>query len=117
MKHVMRHGKRIAVETVDTAAKPRRKFAARFVQVPYQWVAALRRSRSAGSTYALALAILAEAHRQKSYGRGDDITLSKEVTSLPRNTKVRAAKELAELGLIVIEQNGNQAVRVIELLL
>ena len=113
MKHVMRHGKRIAVGTADTEVKPRRMW---FVKVPHQWVVALRRSRSA-STYALALAILAQAHRQKSYGRGNDMALSKAVTGLPRNTKVRAAKELAELGLIVIEQNGNQAVRVIELLL
>jgi hypothetical protein len=116
VKHVMRHGKRIAVGTADTEVKPRRMFKAWFVKVPHQWVVALRRSRSA-STYALALAILAQAHRQKSYGRGNDMALSKAVTGLPRNTKVRAAKELAELGLIVIEQNGNQAVRVIELLL
>ena len=34
MKHVMRHGKRIAVGTADTEVKPRRMFKAWFVKVP-----------------------------------------------------------------------------------
>jgi hypothetical protein len=30
---------------------------------------------------------------------------------MPRNTKIRAAQELAEFGLIAIEQRGNQTMK------
>jgi hypothetical protein len=115
MNYVMRHGKRIEVETLNTGTSSPRKhkpFKAQFVMVPLRWVETLQRSKSA-SAYQLALAILLEAFKLKAFKRkGSEITLSSTVTKMPRNTKTRAAKELAELGLIEIKQIGNQAIKV-----
>jgi hypothetical protein len=71
---------------------------------------ALRRTKSA-STYELALAILWEAFKDRNRSGGKVVTLSTEVTQMPRNTKIRAAQELAEFGLIAIEQRGNQTMK------
>lgn len=41
MKYVMQHGRRIAVETIETNTSPPRKrkpFKAQWVKVPLQWV-------------------------------------------------------------------------------
>ena len=115
MSYVMRAGRRIEVETINTGASSpwkRTPFKAQFVMVPLRWVETLQRSKSA-SAYQLALAILSEAFKLKAFKRkGSEITLSSTVTKMPRNTKVRAARELADLGLIEIKQIGNQAIRV-----
>ncbi len=62
--------------------------------------------------------ILSEAFKRapKRNYRGGDIVLSSTVVAgMPRTTRWRAAKELAQLGLIEIEQNGRQAPRVIHI--
>lgn len=110
MKYVMQHGRRIAVETIETNTSPPRKrkpFKAQWVKVPLQWVESLQRSKSV-RTYQLALAILFEAFKRN----GGEIILSSTVTRMPRSTKMRAVRELVDLGLIDIKQSGNQAVRV-----
>ena len=53
----------------------------------------------------LALIILAEAFKREYMG--GDIVLSAEVTKMPPTTRRRAAKEMVELGLITVEQAGN----------
>jgi hypothetical protein len=91
------------------ASKRRKPFKAQWVKLPRHWVEALQQSRSV-STYQLALAILFEAFKRK-YLSGE-IILSSTTTKMARNTKMRAARELVELGLIEIEQDCNQAARV-----
>jgi hypothetical protein len=59
----------------------------------------------------LALAILFEDFKRKQFGR-DFIVLSRAVTGMPSRTKIRAADELAQLGLIKIIRRGNRALRV-----
>jgi hypothetical protein len=47
---------------------------------------------------------------------GGEVVLSTETTGLSRQVRARAVKELRELGLIVTEQKGNKAVRVISII-
>lgn len=110
--YVMRQGRRIAVEELDTGVVPKKKrkpFKAEWAKIPRQWEKALRQSQCV-STYRLALLILFEAFKRERVG--GEIVLSSAVTGMPRVTKMKAVKELVELGLIQIEQNGNQAMRV-----
>ena len=110
VNYVMRHGRRIEIETIETGTsspKKRKPFKAQWVKFPLRWVESLQRSKSV-STYQLALAILFEAFKHN----GGEIILSSTVTRMPRSTKMRAVRELVELGLIEIKQRGNQAVRV-----
>jgi hypothetical protein len=57
---------------------------------------------------------LKEAFRREYVG--GEIVLSTEVTGLSRKVRCRAVKKLVKLGLIEIEQNGNQATRVISII-
>ena len=98
MDYVVRYGRQIEVETIQLPPRPRPKaFEPRFVQVPRHWISALGRSNSV-NTYRLALLILFAAF--KNTQRNGEVTLSTAMTGMPRNTKVRAARELADLGLI-----------------
>jgi hypothetical protein len=116
VSYVMRHGKRIEIETLNTGTSSPRKhkppFKAQWVKFPLQWVEALQHSKSV-STYQLALVILFEAFKIEAFKRKErDIVLSSTVTKMSRNTKMRAARELVDLGLIEIKQIGSQAIRV-----
>jgi hypothetical protein len=111
-----RHGRKIEVYELDTGhlapSKSRSKqFEAEWIKVPMHWVKALRRTRSV-KTYELALIILAERFKRQQSGVLE-VTLSTEVTDMPRNTKVRAAKDLARLRLITLLSEGKRALRVI----
>jgi hypothetical protein len=109
MGYVVRHGRQIEVETIQLPSKPRRKaFEPRFVQVPRHWISALGRSKSV-NTYRLALLILFAAFKDKQ--RNGEVTLSSAMTGMPRNTKVRAARELADLGLIQLLEGEAGALR------
>jgi hypothetical protein len=106
MNYIMRHGRRIEVETIDTGHRPkeRRSFEYRWVKLPRHWISSLARCQSA-ATYRLAHIILVEAFRHKH--PDGKIVLSAAVTrNMPACTKMRAARELAEYGLITIEQLG-----------
>src|SRR5262249_27762909 len=110
MKYITRHGRRIAFETIETdtiSPTKRKPFKAQWVKFPLRWVESLQGSKSV-STYELALAILFESFKRNS----GQIILSSTVTRMPRSTKMRAVRELVELGLIKMKQSGNQAVRV-----
>jgi hypothetical protein len=102
----MWYGRRIEVATLnpDPPAKPKRKaFEPRWIKVPRHWISALGGSKSA-NTYRLALLILWEAFKNRR--RKGEIVLSTRMTGMSRATKVRAATELADLGLIRLEENG-----------
>jgi hypothetical protein len=108
---VYRHGRRIGVDTINTVTpvKNRRPFKVQFVKLPDYWIERLERSCSPG-TFKLAHRILKEAFKRDQVG--GEIVLSTQATGLSRKVRCKATKELIELGLIEIEQNGNQAVRV-----
>ena len=111
MNYVYRDGKKIAVDTINTLATAQRRkpFEVSFVKLPACWIERLEGSNNPG-TFKLAHRILKEAFKRRYVG--GDIVLSTEVTGLSRKVRCRAVKELVRLGLIEIEQNGNQAVRV-----
>jgi hypothetical protein len=115
MNYVYRHGKRIAVDTLNPGAPTRKRkpFAVRFVKLPDYWIEQLQKSNNPGS-FKLAHRILKEAFKRQYMGA--EIILSTEVTRLSRKVRCRAVKELVKLGLIEIEQNDNQAVRVVSIL-
>jgi hypothetical protein len=116
VKYVYRHGRRIAVETISAGApgKKRKPFSVQFVKLPGYWIKQLEQSNCPG-TFKLAHRILKENFKRDCVG-GGDIVLSSEATGLSRKVRSKAVKELIRLGLIKIEQNGNQAVRVIDII-
>jgi hypothetical protein len=116
MRYVDRHGERVAVEALSTSApaKKRRLFKVRFVKFYGYWIDRLERSKNPG-TFKLFLCILKADFRRQIVG--GELVLSTEATGLSRKVRSRAIKELVELGLIEIEQKGNQAVRVTKLIL
>jgi hypothetical protein len=89
-------------------------FKAEWVKLPAMWIDRLSQSKSVG-TCKLAHQILKEAFKREQVG--GQIILSRKVTGLPNTTTVRAARELVKLGLIQIQQGGNKAIRVVNLLL
>jgi hypothetical protein len=106
---VMRRGRRIEVETLNAGhqRKRRKSFEYEWVKVPRHWVTGLARTKSA-ATYRLAFIILIEAFKRKHLG--GQIVLSAKVTgNMPRCTKMRAAMELAEFGLIEVRSTGKKA--------
>jgi hypothetical protein len=94
-----------------TYTKKRRKpFEAKWVKLPRHWITTLLRTKSV-NTYHLANLILWEAFK-RSY-IGGEIILSERVTrGMHRCSKIRAAEELVELGLIQIKRDGRKALRV-----
>lgn len=102
----------VEVGTVPEAKPPkkakRKSFQVEWIQFPLAWRDALRRAKSAGTTYDLAFTILVEAF--KCEWVGGEIVLSAETTKMTRCVRRRAAKELVELGLIW--KGGNSAFRV-----
>jgi len=115
-KYVIRHGKRIAVETLKTSAPMKRKhkpFQVKWVKLPKRWIEVLQRSESA-STYRLAHIILLQAFKREHIG--GEIVLSAEVTGMLDTNRRRAIRELIKLGLIKVRRNGKQAIRVTQIL-
>jgi len=109
---IFRNGRRIAIDTINTATPARKKrkpFEVSFVKLPELWIERLRHARKV-STITLAHVILREAFKRQIVG--GEIVLSTKATGLSRQVRARAVNELRELGLIETEQNGNQAVRV-----
>jgi hypothetical protein len=108
-RYVYAHGKRILVETAapksHMRAKRRKPFKVQWFRYPTWWIEVLRKAH--GPARLLAPIILAEAFKREYIG--GDIVLSSELTNMPPTTRKRAAKELVELGLIALEQNGNRA--------
>jgi hypothetical protein len=85
--------------------RKRKPFNVGWVKLPAWWVEVL--DGASGAARQMAMVVLVEAFRREHI-RGD-IVLSAEVTSMPQTTRRRAARELVKLGLITIEQIGNEA--------
>jgi hypothetical protein len=111
--HVIRSGKRIEVETLEPkkAPKKRKPFKVRWVKTPTEWIRRLK--GKGGAAHELALYVLERDFECKH--KGGEIILSTTATGLPRQTRADAVKILVDLGLIAVEQHGNQAAKVTHL--
>jgi hypothetical protein len=123
--YVIREGRRIPITTIPDKAKAlkaktckplkaqaRKPFKVRWIRFPMAWHETLRRANSAGTTYDLAITILAEAFKRERVV-SHDVVLSAMVTRMSKNTRIKATKELVKLGLIELHRaGGNQAYRV-----
>jgi hypothetical protein len=110
--YMMREGRRIEIGEIDLSPilkKRRKPFQPKWVKLTLRWAEGLRQSKNNG-TYQLAHIILLEAFKCEQIG--GEIVLSLAVTGMPHTTRIRAAKELVELGLIQTERRGRQALRV-----
>jgi hypothetical protein len=109
VNYVVRNGRRIEVNVLDTGHKrrERKSFQYRWVKAPRHWITGLARTKST-ATYRLAFIILIEAFKRKHLG--GQIILSATVTGhMSRATKMRAIMELADFGLIQIKSVGKKA--------
>jgi hypothetical protein len=102
-------GEKLTARAANRVQK-RKPFKINFVKLPGYWIERLKHARHL-ATFRLAHHILREDHKQK-YGGGGDIVLSTASTGLPRTTRWLATKEMVGLGLIQVQQDGRQAVRV-----
>ena len=120
-RYEYRHGKRIAIETLPNSPKVvagrrkqeerRKPFEPLWVKLPRYWFTALLNSNSA-NTYRLAHLILWEAFKRK-YTKGE-IVLSTQVTKgISHSSRIRAAEELSELGLIQIVRRDKRRALVV----
>lgn len=89
-------------------------FKVQWVKFPWRWAKALQQTKNA-STYRLAIVILFEAFKRDQIG--GEIVLSGSMTGMHRNSRRRATEELVRLKLIEIEQYGNGAIRVSNIIL
>ena len=109
-EYVIRHGRRIEVETLESEvpAKPKRAKRGQFVQVPLIWVERLQTARCLGS-YRLALHLLFEHWK---WG-GKPVKLSNVALAKfgvgDRETKSRALLELEQLELISVERRPKKS--------
>jgi hypothetical protein len=107
---VIRHGRRIKVETLESKvpANPKRIKRSQFVQVPLIWVERLQAARCIGS-YRLALHLLFQ--HWKSGGKPiklSNVALA-EFGVRDRETKWRILLELERLGLVSVERHPKRA--------
>jgi hypothetical protein len=79
--------------------KARKPFKSKFIQVPMYWREALR--GAPGTTFELALDVLAEKHKRDYLG--GDVILSTEVTSLTKDSRHRAARDMVARRLVGLE--------------
>jgi hypothetical protein len=87
--------------------RKQRRFEYQWVKLPRHWVTALANTKSA-ATYRLAHIILVEAFRQKHCG-GKIVLSAAKVRDMHRSTKLAAAWELSELGLIKLKVDAKRA--------
>ena len=104
MNYVYRHGKRIAVETINawTPAKRHKPFEVCIREAARLLDQAIRTVQQSGNVQACS------SHPEAGFKRhyvGGEIVLSTEATGLSRKVRSKAVKELVGLGLIEIEQN------------
>jgi len=101
-----------ARKDTKTHSPGKARFEAQWARLPLSWLIALRQTKSA-STKQLAMEILFAEFRRK-YTNGE-VVLSTTTTGLPRSTRAVAIRELVHLGLIEVEQHGEEATRVVRL--
>lgn len=101
-----------SIQPPKVRKKTRKAFKVKFVVLTTRWIEALQRSNSI-ATYRLAHIILVEEFK-RSHRAVNEIVLSSVMAKMPRNTRLRAARELVKLDLIKLTRKGKgQAYRVL----
>jgi hypothetical protein len=103
---IVRHGRRIEVETVETGVAPRRRLREHFIQVPLPWLKLLE--GASGQVCRLALHLAYLNWRRK----GAPVTLSNSAVrgvGLERRAKWRALRELERRGLLSVERHPRRS--------
>jgi hypothetical protein len=114
-KYVVRHGRRIEIETLEPVAVPAHRKRApaneTFARIPHQ-----RGIELYGKIDGAAWIILLELDRLifKAYGRNPVrlANLSLEAVGMSRNAKSKALRQLQSAGVITVVQQGREAVLV-----
>ena len=107
---IVRHGRRIEVETVETGGvAPRRRLRGHFILMPLLWLKLLE--GASGQTYRLALH-LAYLNWRNWKGRNAPVVLSNSAArsvGLPRRTKWNGLRELERRGLVSVERHPRRS--------
>jgi hypothetical protein len=117
VNYVMRHGRRIEVDTLPphpkVLAKTKRKyFWSRWVKLPRHWITALASSKSAGTWQLAGWILLADNEDRRGTGV---VTLSRSMSrGMSRATRHRAARELIELRLITLMDGGGDTTKALK---
>ena len=108
MNYVIRHGRRIEVETLDTGLKPQPKpTSSTFVKLPLEW--AVKATKATGTPRALVW-ILLQHRAWKTKSR--TFSLSNDVLrgcGISRYVKRHALQQLEAAGLITLKQLPGKA--------
>jgi hypothetical protein len=105
-------GRRVKVMTVESPPHKKKRdkpFVVQWVKKPLSWIEALQRSRSI-HVRDLADIILVQAFEAtggKGYSDGEIVLSSAAAPNMTRKYRIKAAKELAKLGLITVKSNGH----------
>jgi hypothetical protein len=103
--YIIRHGKRIAIETLDTGITPLARISKpRFIKLPLVWIERLDKIKASGSTYRLAVHILRKAWQR----RGSTVTIP-NIPQVSRNGRRTALRKLELAGLISVERRSDKS--------
>jgi hypothetical protein len=104
VSYVFRHGKRIAIETLDVGINPKPKPGGRFVKLPLRWLDRLDEINASGSTYRMATHILRRAWQRRSM----TVKLP-QVGRVSRNGRRAALRKLELAGLITVDRQPKKS--------
>jgi hypothetical protein len=109
-RYVIRQGRRIEVETLDTGIPAKKTRVGQFVQVPLDW--ATKATKATKTPQAM---VWIELLRLAWWTKSDTVALSNEPlkrVGVSRHAKYRALRALTAAGLITVEWRNRQAPRV-----
>jgi hypothetical protein len=103
--YIIRHGKRIAIETLDTGITPPTRISKpRFVKLPLLWIERLDKIKASGSTYRLAVHIL-----RKAWQRRASTVIIPNIPQVSRNGRRTGLRVLARVGLISVKLRSSKS--------
>ena len=102
VRYLMRHGRRIAVETVNSVVVPRPKEVEPFVKVPLWWIAQATKATNTGKALVCIELLYAAWKAKRSTFPLPSGRLLR--LGISRDTKRRALYDLERAGLITVER-------------
>jgi Bacterial regulatory proteins, gntR family len=105
--YVIRQGERIAVETIKSDAKPNRRMANSFAQVPLGWAAAA--AKATKTPRAMVWVLLQHMAWQNDHAAFPVSNAVLAKYGVSREVKRRALASLESSGLIVVERRHGRA--------
>ena len=105
-RYVVRHGRRIAVETIETGVIPRRRRTDLFVKVPLSWIEqATQATKTPKALVCIWLLHLAWKTKSHTFALPNSGLRKRGVNRL---TKYRVLRELEIAGLITVERHSRR---------